>query len=180
MFDGIVDYLKDEGLSLLGTVLTNPAGAVLKVVSDTLGTSEDPKAIEKEIRQNPEAIAKLKELEIREKGMLQEHALKVLQAHNENTSSAREMYKVDSESQKALVKHINIQFYFSVAIGLVTLFLTARYIADKGMAMALTAFISSIITLVTTRVQVLDNFFFGSSASSKQKTSLLENTKKSK
>lgn len=178
MLDGIIDYLKDEGLDLLGTALTNPAAAVLKIVGDTLGTDADAKAIEKEIRQNPEALAKLRELEIKEKQMLQEHALQVLQAHNKNTSSARSLYKVDSESQKSLVKHINIQFYFSVIIGLVTLFLTAQYVEDKGMAMAVTAFISSIITLVTTRVQVLDNFFFGSSSSSKQKTSLMQDGKK--
>jgi hypothetical protein len=177
MFDNILGYLKDEGLNLLGTALTNPAGAVIKVVADALGTSQSPQDIEKEIRQNPEAIMKLKELEIKEKSLLQEHALKVLETHNENTSSARELYKVDAESQKTLVKHINIQFYFSVAIGLITLFLTAKYIQDKGMAMAMTGFISSIITIVTTRVQVLDNFFFGSSSSSKQKTSLLKEKK---
>ncbi|GLT18048.1 hypothetical protein GCM10007938_18260 [Vibrio zhanjiangensis] len=61
---------------MIGTVLGGPAGgAVGAMVASTLGVENTPEAIEQELRNNPDALLKLKQLETDERIKLQELAL---------------------------------------------------------------------------------------------------------
>jgi len=179
MFDQIVGYFKDNGLGLLGSVAAsvatgNPAPLIAKVAS-TLGTEPTEEAVAKKLADgDPQTLLKLRELESSERVELEQMKLDyqrgVLQDEHTDRADARDLYKHDSEQQKVLVKHAMFQFYFVILFGAASYVLIALFVIDKGLAMAMTAFVSSGMTLITNRLMTIDNFFFGSSSGSKLKS----------
>ena len=154
---------KDEAIKDL-------TGQVVKGAADALGIQATNKdEIINHISQNPEAIYKLKKLEQDFELRIKELDLKDKELQLEDKSLSVEVFKDDNSIQKNLVKHINFQFYFVVLLGIITLFATAYFIPDKGLAMAISGFVSGLMTLVTNRVMAVDGFFFGSSIGSKEK-----------
>ncbi|MCG9624181.1 holin family protein [Vibrio mediterranei] len=73
---------------MIGTVIGGPAGgAVGAMVASTLGVENTPEAIEQELRNNPDALLKLKQLESDERIKLQELAL----SHSKIESEERKL-----------------------------------------------------------------------------------------
>ena len=65
---------------MLGTVVGGPAGtAIGSVIAATLGTANNPDAVLAEIKRNPEAALKLKELEHAERASIRAQALAMAQ-----------------------------------------------------------------------------------------------------
>ncbi len=80
---------------MIGTVIGGPAGgAVGAMVASALGVENTPEAIEQELRTNPDALIKLKQLESDERIKLQELALR----HSEIES---EVHKLAIATQAA-------------------------------------------------------------------------------
>ena len=184
--DKITGYFSENGLGLLGSVAAsvatgNPAPLIAKVAS-TLGTDPTEEAVSNELsKNNPETLLKLRQLESNERVELERMKLdfeRGMEADKHaDRADARDMYKHDSTQQKTLVQHAMVQFYFVVIAGASGYLVIAEYIPDKGLAMAMSSFIASAMTLVTNRMMTIDNFFFGSSSGSKQKTHVIGNGK---
>jgi len=154
---------KDEAIKDL-------TGQVVKGAANALGiTATKKEDILDHISSNPESVYKLKKLEQDFELRIKELDLKDKELQIEDKSLSVEVFREDSSIQKSLVNHINFQFYFVVLLGIITLFATAYFIHDKGLAMAISGFVSGLITLVTNRVMAVDGFFFGSSIGSKEK-----------
>ncbi len=179
MLDQIVGYFKDNGLGLLGSVAAsvatgNPAPLIAKVAG-TLGTDHTEEAVARKLAEgDPQTLVKLRELESTERVVLErmqlEHSRGVMQDEHADRADARELYRHDSGQQKTLVRHAMVQFYFVVIFGSLGYVMIAEYIDDKGLAMAMSSFIASALTMVTNRMMTIDNFFFGSSSGSKLKS----------
>lgn len=85
---------------MLGTVVGGPAGtAIGSVIAATLGTANNPDAVLAEIRNNPEAALKLKELEYAERDSIRAQALAM--AQNEVQLAGLEM----ADQQQARATH---------------------------------------------------------------------------
>lgn len=156
---------------------------VVKGAAQALGIKADKKEdVLNHLTKNPQDAYKLKKLESDFEIRIKELDLKEMQIHLESKKASVEIFKEDHSIQENLVWHINIQFYFVVLLGIATLFATANFIDDKGLAMAISGFVSMLMTLVTNRVAAVDGFFFGSSIGSKNKEKKLNflNTNKEK
>lgn len=154
---------KDEAIKDL-------TGQVVKSAADALGIEATRKEeIVEYVSANPEAAYKLKKLEQDFELRIKELDLESSKLQLQDKQASVEVFKESHTIQENLVKHINLQFYFVVVLGIVTLFATAYFIEDKGLAMAISGFVSGLITLVTNRVMAVDGFFFGSSIGSKEK-----------
>lgn len=85
---------------MLGTVVGGPAGtAIGSVIAATLGTANNPEAVLAEIKNNPEAALKLKELEHAERASIRAQALAM--AQNEVNLAGLEM----ADQQQARTTH---------------------------------------------------------------------------
>ena len=85
---------------MLGTVVGGPAGtAIGSVIAATLGTANNPEAVLAEIKGNPEAALKLKELEHAERDSIRAQALAM--AQNEVHLAGLEM----ADQQQARATH---------------------------------------------------------------------------
>jgi hypothetical protein len=89
----IGDFLKDNGLDLLGKVISgsSPASVVLDIVTDALGldkgkTEEEYVSL---IKADPDAFVKLREVELTHKVELQKLALQQEQMYVDDVKSAR-------------------------------------------------------------------------------------------
>lgn len=86
---------------IIGTLIGGPAGtAIGGLVASALGVENTPDAIEQELKNNPEALLKLKQLEsderIKLKELAMQHArieLEERQAELKDTQNAREQHK---------------------------------------------------------------------------------------
>ncbi len=155
---------KDEAIKDL-------TGQVVKSAADALGIKATNKdEIIKHIAANPDDVYKLKKLESDFELRIKELNIEEKKLQLEDKKQSVEIFKTDNSIQKNLVWHINLQFYFVVIMGIATLFATAYLIDDKGLAMAISGFVSGLMTLVTNRVIAVDGFFFGSSLGSKEKS----------
>ncbi len=157
---------KSKAVQNLTNVVVGEAAAALGIKSNT--TSK--KNIIQHLEQNPNDVYKLKKLESDFELRIKELDLEDKKLQLEDKNLSVEVFKEDNTIQKNLVWHINIQFYFVVIMGIATLFTTAYLIEDKGLAMAISGFVSGLMTMVTNRVVAVDGFFFGSSLGSKEKT----------
>lgn len=83
-----------QAAPLVGAALGGPAGgAIGALLAGSLGVEESPQAIEKAIRNNPEALTKLKQFELENEQHLRDHAFKVLNTELKDKQSAREHHK---------------------------------------------------------------------------------------
>ena len=71
-----VKKLLGTAAPLLGTAIGGPAGSIVgTLISSALGVDNTPEAIEQAIKNNPDALVKLKELEFNHKAELEKIAL---------------------------------------------------------------------------------------------------------
>ena len=79
---------------ILGTALGGPAGAAIgSMVSSALGVDNNPKAVSDAIKNDPNALIKIKQLESDNEKDLREHAFKVLDIELKDVQNARENNK---------------------------------------------------------------------------------------
>lgn len=88
-FGKLKDTLLGKGLPLLANVITGgAAGTVMNLVKSVIGIdSDDPDELENAVRNNPEIVVKLKELEMTHKVELEKLALQGAQLELEETKT---------------------------------------------------------------------------------------------
>ncbi|MEZ6852100.1 hypothetical protein [Halodesulfovibrio aestuarii] len=83
-----------KGAPILGAALGGPVGAIAgaagSLVASLFGCEDSPEAVEKAIKQNPDALLKLKELEARENARMLQWKQAQLNAEIVDRDSARE------------------------------------------------------------------------------------------
>ena len=105
---GSIKGLIGTAAPIVGTLIGGPAGAAVGgAVSKLLGVEETPEAVESELKNNPEALLKLKEYEYTHKEKLQEMELETLKTTLADVQSARSR---QVETQKATGK-VDVNFY---------------------------------------------------------------------
>lgn len=141
----------------LGTVLGGPVGGVAgSLIASALGVEDDPKAIEKELRNNPDALLKLKKLDSDER-------IQNLNAYYADKDSARNMAVSIQVSKDWMVRNTgSIIALFTVTSAFI-MDAYLLYLASTG------GEINSMYTLIAggtsvKAVQVL-SFYFGDSKS---------------
>jgi len=153
----------------LATAIAGPlGGAAVSALASKLGVSETVEAVAKELAGNPEALAKLKELEL-EFAKVQVEQTK---ADTENTQGARSMQTAALASGDKFVS----RFVYWLAIGwslfavLYIVGITFFPIPESNVRFADTI----LGFLLGTVVATILNFFFGSSKSSKDKDEMMK------
>lgn len=83
-----------QSAPLLGTALGGPAGATIgTLVAGALGVESTPQAVEQAVKNDPDALIKLKRFELENEQSIREHAFKILDAELNDKQSAREHHK---------------------------------------------------------------------------------------
>jgi hypothetical protein len=145
----------------LATALTGPlGGAAVKAIADRFGVEDSVEAVAKAIAGDPEATAKLQELE-----------LEYAKLDNEDRASARAMQIAALQQDDWLAKNFIYIFTAVWSIFAMTYFafVTFGTVAESGIRMADTI----LGVLIGTVLTGFFNFFFGSSKGSKDKSDAL-------
>jgi hypothetical protein len=151
---------------MLATFATGPAGGLLvKTIADKFGVADTVEAVTAAIQADPEAAAKLAEIDIKE-----------FELHNANTASARDMNAKIQESSVASILAKNVAYIIDMMIVGGALFMTFiiffKGVPDANKALAYTA-LGSLWTLAGTVL----NFHRGSSQGSKDKADEIQKLK---
>lgn len=163
---------------ILGTLVGGPVGGAavmaVKMIAGALGVEDSPDAIEAELKANPEALLKLKELELNNKATLERLKTEQEKDRLTDVSSARsrqtEHEKTTGKSDANLyVLAWTVVFGFFGLMGL----LCFRALPNESSSVVFMLFGA----LATGFGQVLQ-YFFGSSKSSAEKTTLIANQPK--
>jgi hypothetical protein len=89
-----ISEMVGKAAPMLGTAIGGPAGAALgSLVANVLGVDNTPEAVAEAIRNDPDALLKLKQLELDNEQSIREHAFKVLDVELKDTQSARNAHK---------------------------------------------------------------------------------------
>ena len=170
---------------MLGTLLAPATGgasvAVGALISSVLGVENEPEAIERALRTDPDAFVKIKELEYKEQDSLRAQVLALAKLESEKYNKAHETYQTKNDmADKIALQVINrnlpiIAILVILNVGIVHLFKeNATLIAIASNVIGI-----SIGNLFAER-QAIVNFFFGSSLGSKQKSLQLKEAEEGK
>lgn len=155
----------------LGTVLGGPAGGVVGgLIANALGVDEDPKEIAKALK-DPKNLEKIKELEIKNKELINNYLLEMAKVKLEDKKSARER-----EIELAKANKKNFIQPLLATIGVAAFFGMVGYLIAFGLAdMSKEAsFIVGNLTGIAGAIaKDIYGYYFGSSQSSAEKTELL-------
>ena len=166
---------------MLGTLLAPVTGgasvAIGAMVSSALGVDNNPESIAQALK-SPEALEKMRDLELREKELLNKHILELAKLENEKYKTAHHSYREKSQMADSIARDIItrnlpiIALLVSINIGLV------YFMKDDAPLIAIASNIIgfSIGNLFNER-QAIVNFFFGSSIGSKEKDKRIYNEK---
>jgi hypothetical protein len=152
---------------LLGTALGGPFGGMAgKFLADKLGCSPD-ELEETVINADPDTMLKIKNLENEFKVRMKELGITEQQLHQKDRESARDMAKNTS-----IVPQVLQSVIYDIAFILVTIFLFTTKIEFSETQQTLITFVMGMLSAGLVQV---NNFWFGSSSGSKQKTDLMGN-----
>ena len=168
---------------MLGTLLAPATGgaslAIGALVSSALGVENTPEAVHAELKKNPDALLKLKELEFKEEASIRQHIFdlakieqeKYLKAHDTYQNSNHEM--ADKIAMQIVKNNLPIIALLVMSnIGVVWAF------EDNATLIAIASNVIGVaIGHLFNERQAIVNFFFGSSMGSKNKTKLLDKDK---
>ena len=150
----------------LATAVAGPlGGAAVSALADKFGVSDSVEAVAKAIAGDPEAAAKLQELE-----------LEYAKLDNEDRASARAMQIAALQQEDWFAKNFLYIFtsVWSIFAMVYFAFVTFGTVAESGIRMADTI----LGVLIGTVLTGFFNFFFGSSKGSKDKSdALIRNSK---
>ena len=164
---------------MLGTLLAPVTGgasvAIGSLVSSVLGVENTPEAVAKEIKENPEALLKLKELEYKENESLRKQVLELARLEGAKYDKAHETYQNKSEMADGIAKQIIDRNLPIIAILVVVNVLLVYFMKDEATLIAIASNIIGItIGNLFAERQAIVNFFFGSSIGSKQKDKFIK------
>lgn len=109
---------------MIGTLVAGPAGGTVgTMIASALGVEDKPEAILDHLEKNPDAVLKIKELELTHRTKFQELMLK-----QEETRTER--HKADMMSDSWLSKNIRPMTLIAVTVGL----LVATFLPDGDMS----------------------------------------------
>ncbi|MGI9278191.1 MAG: hypothetical protein ACR2PX_00965 [Endozoicomonas sp.] len=98
-----ISQLVGKAAPVLGTALGGPGGAMLgSMVATVLGVEETPAAVAQAVKNNPEALIKLKQFELKNEQQIREVAFKTLQTELSDKANARASHK-DSKMPAIIV-----------------------------------------------------------------------------
>ncbi len=173
--------LVSQGAPLIGGILGGPAGAAAgKLVAGVFGADpENPEEVMNAIQGDPEAIAKLRELEMTHKQKLQELQLEETKAFLNDVGSAREREMAIVSATGKQDKHLHVITYVVLgsffALILIIIFGEFGTFSDDADANRLkdNPLIMMIVgALISGFTQVL-SYYFGSSKGSSEKNKML-------
>jgi hypothetical protein len=164
---------------LLGTLLAPITGGASVViggmVASALGTENSPDAVAKELSKNPDALLKLKELEMANEADLRKQVIKLNEIELDKYKTAHDSYKNDgTEANKISESIINYNLPIIATLVLVNISLV-YFMRDKSELIAIASNIIGVaIGNLFNERQAIINFFFGSSIGSKEKDRKIE------
>lgn len=160
--NALIDLLKNIAPPLVGAVTGPLGGMAVKAIADKLGVKDELDAVVGALQTDPEAAAKLKELD-----------LKQFELHNANTDSARKMNAQiqDSDSASALAK--NAAYIIDFVIVGATIFLS-WFAFVKGVPEANKELVYMALGSLITMCGTVINFHRGSSQGSKDKANEIQ------
>lgn len=165
----MVKDMLGKSAPVIGTLLGGPAGGAMgTIISSALGVEDTPEAIERELKNNPEALVKVRELEVTHKTRLEELALEDTRAHLADRQDAR---KAEVERMKAGSSN---RFMYTLAALVVVAFLAIVAVVLFVEIPASTEKIAYMLlgTLAAEFGSIM-RYFFGSSKGSSDKTALI-------
>lgn len=165
---------------LLGGILGGPVGASAgTLISSVLGTKPTPEAILQEIEQNPEALLKIKELELSHKQKLEELKIREMEIEQEKYSKAHDSYQKNNnmaDKIAQLVINWNLPVIFILVV--INVYIVYKFEDNAPLISIVSNVIGIAIGKLFTERQAVINFFFGSSIGSKEKDFQISNMKK--
>ena len=174
----IGDYVK-KGAPLLGSVLGGPAGgAIGTLVSAAFGSEDDPEKLLSLLESDPEAVSKLKELELNHRERLEElniEAAKVQleesKAYLADTQSARQ--REASVVQATGKKDVNLYILAWVVVGGFFILTGMLMLIPELEGRTNNAMVNILFGGLVSGFATVLGYFFGSSKGSTDKTQLL-------
>ncbi|MDP8275894.1 MAG: hypothetical protein RAO92_05780 [Candidatus Euphemobacter frigidus] len=158
---------------LLGTLVGGPiggaAGTAIKLIAGALGVEETPDAIEAEIRANPDALLKLKEIEANSKVELERLVLEQEKARLADVSDARSR---QIEHEKATGK-ADTNLYVLAWTVVAGFFGLMGLLCFQSLPTGSSNVVFMLFGALATGFGQVLQYFFGSSKSSAEKTSLM-------
>lgn len=183
MWDKIKELIGDSA-PIVGGLLGGPAGAAVGgLLSKALGVENSASAIEAELVNNPEALVKIRELELSkeiavlkaqydnkvEDNRHEEHYANVNVGDKQNARSSSHLYS----SQAEIGQKIFIQTSIIIPLLIMIDLLLVSYASDLKLSEAMIAGVSTLIGIALNNAyrerQSVIEFYFGSSIGSKTK-----------
>jgi len=155
---------------LVGSLLGGPVGGTVgQLVAHALGVEDTPEAIVEEIKQNPEALLKLKQFEYTHSEKLQELSLQEAGLYLKDRQNSR-------EREQAIVKatgHVDYNLYLLAWLIVGGFFALTALLAFHSLPEDSSGVIFMLFGTLAGSFGAVIQYFFGSSKSSSEKTKLL-------
>ncbi len=183
MWDKIKELIGDSA-PIVGGLLGGPAGAAVGgLLSKALGVENSASAIEKELIGNPDAILKLRELELSkeiavlkaqydnkvEDNRHEEHYANVNVGDKQNARGSSHLYELQTDIGKKIFVQTSILVPLLIMINI----LLISYASDLKLGDAMISMVSTLIGIALNNAyrerQSMIEFLFGSSIGSKMK-----------
>ena len=163
---------------MIGTLLAPATGgasvAIGALVSSVLGVENTPEAVEAEIKANPEALLKIKELEFKEADALRKQVLDLAKLENEKYTTAHTSYQAKNDMADKVALQIISRNLPLIGILVVMNVAIVHLFKENATLIAIASNVIGIaIGNLFAERQAIVNFFFGSSLGSKQKSKQL-------
>tara|TARA_R110002096_G_scaffold427197_1_gene637733 strand:+ start:75 stop:602 length:528 start_codon:yes stop_codon:yes gene_type:complete len=169
-----VKSLIGNSAPIIGGLLGGPAGAGIgTLISSVLGVEDNPNAVINELKANPEAMLKLQQMQTTHKEKLEEFRLSEIEMNLKDVASARDR-QIKSETatgQKDWNLYALAWLIVGGYFGLIFFLLSGTVPEDK------TGVIYMLFGTLATAFGGVIQYFFGSSAGSKQKTDVIHKLK---
>lgn len=168
VWDGIKKYVAPVA-PMLGTLVGGPAGGTVgTMIASALGVEDKPEAILKHLETNPDAVLKLKELELTHKVEFEKLVLEDTKAHLADVQDARqaevERMKAGGSNKFMYYLAATIVLGFFLVVG--ALFVRVVPEGSRDVAFLLAGGLANEFAQVV-------KYFFGSSKGSSDKTAML-------
>lgn len=183
MWDKVIELVGGSA-TVIGGLIGGPAGAAVGgLISKALGVDNKPEAIENELTNNPEALIKIRELEVSkelatlkaqydnkvEDNRHEEHYANVNVGDKQNARSNSHLYELQSDIGKKIFVQTSILVPLLIMINI----LLISYASDLKLGDAMISMVSTLIGIALNNAyrerQSMIEFLFGSSIGSKMK-----------
>lgn len=171
-WDDIKGYVS-KAAPLIGLIAGGPAGSTVgTMIASALGVENTPDAVEAALKNDPDALVKLKELELTHKTKFEEMALEETKARLQDTQNAR-----GAEIERMKAGSSNKFMYYLAAIVVIGFFgvVTTLFFVDVPTASENVLYM--LVGTLAAEFGSIMRYFFGSSKGSSDKTAMLMKAK---